>query len=218
MRTKAHSLLNATQDVQLLYSTARDLLRTEIRLCSPEPLRLRLMGVRMSNLSPASKSSDTQITIHQMLKKSRGEQKLPFGAVVSGADRFLSFMEQKDPYVDEDLPGANAFPDEVPRTSTEKDNTEFICPVCDEHPEDCVDLRTFNEHIDLCLFHTNDEKKEEKVEEKGEDFAFKCPVCCVVLKSPLDSFNAHVDACLNRSAIKEILSEESLSTPRKRWI
>ncbi|ELT96692.1 hypothetical protein CAPTEDRAFT_210052 [Capitella teleta] len=62
VRTKAHSLLNATQDVQLLYSTARDLLRTEIRLCSPEPLRLRLMG------------------------KSRGEQKLPFGAVKPKTD------------------------------------------------------------------------------------------------------------------------------------
>ena len=44
--TRAQSLLNATCELEQIYSAARDLLRAEMQNAAPEPLHLRLMGNR----------------------------------------------------------------------------------------------------------------------------------------------------------------------------
>ncbi|XP_052280237.1 DNA polymerase kappa-like isoform X2 [Dreissena polymorpha] len=50
VRTRAHTLRDYTNEVADIMKSAHDLLRTEIQNCAPQPLRLRLMGVRMSSL------------------------------------------------------------------------------------------------------------------------------------------------------------------------
>ena len=44
VKTRAHSLADYTADKDEILSSAIDLLKTEIQVVSPQPLRLRLMG------------------------------------------------------------------------------------------------------------------------------------------------------------------------------
>lgn len=44
VKTKAQSVHSLTNEVEAIYAAARDLLRTEIQACAPQPLKLRLMG------------------------------------------------------------------------------------------------------------------------------------------------------------------------------
>ncbi|XP_071104269.1 DNA polymerase kappa-like [Haliotis cracherodii] len=50
VKTRAHSLPNHTAEYQDIFTAARELLRVEIQAVQPQALRLRLMGVRLSNL------------------------------------------------------------------------------------------------------------------------------------------------------------------------
>ncbi|XP_041464447.1 DNA polymerase kappa-like [Lytechinus variegatus] len=60
VKSRASSLKTPVSSAQEIFAIARDLIRTEIRACHPEPLRLRLMGVRLSSLEDASKSSKSK--------------------------------------------------------------------------------------------------------------------------------------------------------------
>ena len=44
-KTRAHTLRNHTQHSEQIYAAAKELLRVEIQASSPQPLRLRLMGM-----------------------------------------------------------------------------------------------------------------------------------------------------------------------------
>lgn len=44
LKTKVQTLLNYTQDAEQIYNTAKEILRAEITACSPQPLKLRLLG------------------------------------------------------------------------------------------------------------------------------------------------------------------------------
>jgi hypothetical protein len=154
--------------MQMIYAAARELLQIEIQKCSPNPLRLRLMGVRMSNLSEC-KGGETQVTIHQMLKQSKKEVKvsLPFGAVSSGAQGFLSFMEKKC---------------SVPGMLTEDCSDEIHVNYDDESPNDdmtspqmCVDL----EMAENCDCEQDDDESSGKVSPQfGSTVATKQPEQC----------------------------------------
>ncbi|OWF52703.1 DNA polymerase kappa-like isoform X2 [Mizuhopecten yessoensis] len=50
VKTRAHTLPDYTSDLRVVFSAAQELLQTEIKSVAPEPIRLRLMGVRMSSL------------------------------------------------------------------------------------------------------------------------------------------------------------------------
>ncbi|KAJ8304151.1 hypothetical protein KUTeg_017734 [Tegillarca granosa] len=71
VKTRAHTLPEYTSDVEVIFATAKDLLKTEIQHVSPNPLRLRLMGVRMSSLLHQSlcKSKQKQRTLSGIVKK-----------------------------------------------------------------------------------------------------------------------------------------------------
>ncbi|CAH1797487.1 unnamed protein product [Owenia fusiformis] len=72
VRTRAQSVLNYTSNKDQIYKVARDLLRHEMVTCDPEPLRLRLMGVRMSNFQDSTKlKGETQATILGFVTRSK---------------------------------------------------------------------------------------------------------------------------------------------------
>ncbi|XP_060082744.1 DNA polymerase kappa-like [Ylistrum balloti] len=50
VKTRAHTLPDYTFDLDVVFSAAQGLLQTEIQSVAPQPLRLRLMGVRISSL------------------------------------------------------------------------------------------------------------------------------------------------------------------------
>lgn len=50
VRTRAQTLLDHTNSVDVILEAALDLLKGEIQACHPQPLRLRLMGKDLPNL------------------------------------------------------------------------------------------------------------------------------------------------------------------------
>ncbi|XP_062511612.1 DNA polymerase kappa-like isoform X2 [Corticium candelabrum] len=71
---RAASLPKAINDPEEIFEAAVSSLRTEIKACHPEPLRLRLMGVRMSNFEHLEKGQKT-ITSLIKHKQEYDEQK-----------------------------------------------------------------------------------------------------------------------------------------------
>ena len=51
VKTRAQTLADYTCDYHVIHEATRELLRTEIQACQPQPLRLRLMGKLSLNYS-----------------------------------------------------------------------------------------------------------------------------------------------------------------------
>ncbi|XP_071167055.1 DNA polymerase kappa-like [Mytilus edulis] len=69
VKTRAHTLKDYTSDSDLIYAAAKELLRVEIQAIAPNPLRLRLMGVRMSSLLHQNLCKKKQNTITGFIKR-----------------------------------------------------------------------------------------------------------------------------------------------------
>ncbi|XP_061173929.1 DNA polymerase kappa-like [Saccostrea echinata] len=71
VKTRACSLPDYTNDAEVIYAAAKDLLCKEIKNVHPQPLQLRLMGVRMSSLVDQNfvTNKKQQNTLMQFVKK-----------------------------------------------------------------------------------------------------------------------------------------------------
>ncbi|KAK2151273.1 hypothetical protein LSH36_368g00004 [Paralvinella palmiformis] len=68
MRTRSHTQIQYISDMESIYDAAKAILRQEIQGASPAPLKLRLMGVRMTNLISEGEVTK-QKTISGLFKK-----------------------------------------------------------------------------------------------------------------------------------------------------
>ena len=108
-------------------------------------------------------------------------------------------------------------------TADTQDSSDYTCPVCGR-PVVCDSLASFNEHIDLCLFTSAGAQPAgdaadppQDVTPKEEEAPLRCPVCNIVqVGGSLLSFNHHVDTCLNKSTIRQILTEQGQGDPPQR--
>ncbi|CDW59231.1 DNA polymerase kappa [Trichuris trichiura] len=121
--TRAYTARYYTNDADEMFAIASEILLTEIRAVSPKPLRLRLMGVRLSSFQPERKSSCPFISIDSFAKAGL-RSRSPSSAGCSGTS-----------------------PDSSEQTST---YSEFTCPICNLIIKG-IDLRAINHHVDVCL-------------------------------------------------------------------
>lgn len=124
IRSRSVSLSYPVTSQQEIFEATKDLLEKEINNCAPKPLRLRLMGVRLSNFENSDKDVK-QDKITTYLKK--GQE---VGQTSNVTDCQATTSEQ-----------------------TSKTCFEAVCPVCNQlQTIDKVDyLTVFNKHVDLCL-------------------------------------------------------------------
>ncbi|XP_071994362.1 DNA polymerase kappa [Engystomops pustulosus] len=171
VKTRASTVSYAVSTEEEIFSVAKDILKAEIDVASPEPLRLRLMGVRISGfLCEDDKKHQKSIT--SFLGSNKAVKTMCSGtadpkATQNPAPQRESFFNQKRAARLQGLEQgstSNAVTSKeqnVTHSSSEPqpDITEvdqicqdpdFTCPICMMKKSDW-NLEAFNRHIDQCL-------------------------------------------------------------------
>ena len=200
VKTRVATASFPIKEADELFSHAKKLLLNEIRTCSPEPLRLRLMGVRAAEFSEKGMAGESkQPTILSLVK--RGEESTNWNTSQAAGLRKARVSEQ----------GEHASTTEVAAL---------------QNSESCSDLM-FNDHASTSKQNTIDEfssgiVKMEKSSLVNQDVSreepttFSCPVCGKDLTfascNALLQMNQHVDTCLRKQAIPGVLKYDSGQT------
>lgn len=180
VKTRASTVLSTVSTAEEIFAIAKELLRTEVIACSPHPLRLRLMGVRISTFSNEDDKKQKQRSIIGFLQA--GNQALSStGCILDKTDKteFVKPLEvsHKKSFFDkkrserilshQDTPRCETVAQQALQTSqpfqalkkmresfeiSENSNNcqTFLCPVCFREQEG-ISLEAFNKHVDVCL-------------------------------------------------------------------
>uniref|UniRef100_A0A8C7U470 DNA polymerase kappa n=1 Tax=Oncorhynchus mykiss TaxID=8022 RepID=A0A8C7U470_ONCMY len=154
VKTRAWTLPCAVATTEELFAVAKDLLKTEIDNVSPQPLRLRLMGVRVSNFASADDKKPLQKSIVGFLHKkqtdsSRTQTHTPKNTNTSAeTDISMSALTASDKMTHE--PSAHASTSSCCSTEPESGTDSLTCPVCFREVN-TTELTVFNRHVDQCL-------------------------------------------------------------------
>ncbi|XP_050009707.1 DNA polymerase kappa [Alexandromys fortis] len=180
VKTRASTVQSTLSTAEEIFAVAKELLRTEINAASPHPLRLRLMGVRMSTFSTEDDKKHQQRSIIGFLQAGHQALSSP-GCVLDKTDKteFVKPLEMphKKSFFDkkrserilshQDAPSCEIVDQQAVQTSqpfqalkktsesleTSKNSNNcqtFTCPVCFREQEG-ISLEAFNEHVDACL-------------------------------------------------------------------
>uniref|UniRef100_A0A8C8EPU3 DNA polymerase kappa n=1 Tax=Oncorhynchus tshawytscha TaxID=74940 RepID=A0A8C8EPU3_ONCTS len=209
VKTRAWTLPCAVATTEELFAVAKDLLKTEIDNVSPQPLRLRLMGVRVSSFASADDKKPLQKSIvgflHKKQTDSRTQTHTPKNTNTSAeTDISMSALTASDKMTHE--PSAHASTSSYCSTEPESGTDSLTCPVCFREVN-TTELTVFNRHIDQCLSgvtmgqnnHTDTElereitggKREEGPKEKGSKLLSRANTLKVSSQS-----DPHVRVCL----------------------
>ncbi|XP_028615923.1 DNA polymerase kappa [Grammomys surdaster] len=180
VKTRASTVPWAVSTAEEIFAIAKELLRTEVNAGSPHPLRLRLMGVRMSTFSNEDDRKHQQRSIIGFLQA--GNHALSStGCILDKTDKTELVkpleMSHKKSFFDkkrserisncQDTPRckisgqptfqtsetSHAFKKMSESFETSENSNDcqtFICPVCFKEQEG-ISLEAFNEHVDACL-------------------------------------------------------------------
>lgn len=178
VRTRASTVLSSVSTQEEIFSVAKELLRAEMESAAPQPLRLRLMGVRVSGFLNEEEKKRHQISIINFLKvrnagssvshplpdetTSRQCTQPPAGkccgesffnkkrAVRQQNDsKKVDTGEQKSECVRSPV-STGAATNEPLMLSDKSECQSLTCPVCFQKQE-TSNLEAFNRHIDQCL-------------------------------------------------------------------
>ncbi|NWV22002.1 POLK polymerase, partial [Origma solitaria] len=180
VKTRASTVLSSVSTEEEVFAVAKDLLATEIDSVAPHPLRIRLMGVRVSGFLTEEERKYQQKSITSFLKSGKELDFLrlqpekcnqEYFTKKSEASQRGSFFDQKraarqlnsenlssnetrgkQPLFHDRKPSAN-FMEETEKV-TDLQNSHvckiFTCPVCFEE-QSRNNLEELNRHIDECL-------------------------------------------------------------------
>lgn len=180
VKTRASTVPSALSTAEEIFAIAKELLRTEVNAGSPHPLRLRLMGVRMSTFSNEDDKKHQQRSIIGFLQAGQQALSSP-GCSLDKTDKteFVKPLEMspKKSFFDKkrserisnhqdsprcEIVDQQALQPSQPSQALKKmsENLEasensnncqtFTCPVCFRDQEG-ISLEAFNEHVDACL-------------------------------------------------------------------
>ncbi|XP_025050476.1 DNA polymerase kappa isoform X2 [Alligator sinensis] len=179
VKTKAFTVLSSVSTEEEIFAVAKELLRTEIDSVAPHPLRLRLMGVRVSGFLNEEDKKYQQRSITNFLKQGKETTVLRLQPEKSNEDHFTkppetspreSFFDKKraarqktsqEPFINEAVDkqnlhdmksSVNPMEETGPTIGSENSNEvkSLTCPVCFEEQRSSS-LEALNRHIDECL-------------------------------------------------------------------
>ncbi|NXO44441.1 POLK polymerase, partial [Locustella ochotensis] len=188
VKTRALTVLSSVSTEEEIFTVAKDLLGTEIDSVAPHPLRIRLMGVRVSGFLTEEEKKYQQKSITSFLKSGKEIGVFRLQTEKSNQDYFRKNSE---------APHRESFFDQ--KRAARQLNSENISP---------------NESRGKQLFH-DDKSSANFVEETKEATdlqnsnvckIFTCPVCFEKQSSNnLEELNRHIDECLNGMCLKDTM-------------
>uniref|UniRef100_UPI00358F281B DNA polymerase kappa-like isoform X1 n=1 Tax=Myxine glutinosa TaxID=7769 RepID=UPI00358F281B len=173
VKTRAVSSPSTMSSEEELFATARDLLKIEIESVQPQPLRLRLMGVRLSSFVDRMDLKKQQKSINAFLNIEKKDESCSFLQQESRTtcpqhvgQKPLSFFQRVEAARKDEAALHDVFTSrcagEVPDGSLQRTAIQdkkncgetkeagLVCPVCLQK-QNCKGLYNFNMHIDHCL-------------------------------------------------------------------
>lgn len=217
VKTRSLSLANHVSSFEQISSAAKELLRHEIKACQPEPLRLRLMGVRLSNFQACIMSDQNretkQDTITGFLSRSKHKSKHPsvstqYGLEDSGSSDGKVLQPSSASCVGSHVVDHSAL-------GLHPENGPVSNKSLSGHSSGCLqsNLTPLASH---CEQDTQEQVSTmEYVGQSASSTPLVCPVCdeeqSVNGAGYLREFNKHVDLCLSKAAIREMLSKDKTS-------
>uniref|UniRef100_A0A8C5TWK0 DNA polymerase kappa n=1 Tax=Malurus cyaneus samueli TaxID=2593467 RepID=A0A8C5TWK0_9PASS len=186
VKTRASTVLSSVSTEEEVFAVAKDLLATEIDSVAPHPLRIRLMGVRVSGFLTEEEKKYQQKSITSFLKSGKEISFLRHQPQKSNQEYFTknseashrqSFFDQKR--AARQLDSENLSPNETRGKQPfhdRKSSANFV-----EETEEVTDLQ----NSIVCKI-------------------FTCPVCFEEQSSNnLEGLNRHIDECLNGMLVKD---------------
>ncbi|KFQ46112.1 DNA polymerase kappa, partial [Nestor notabilis] len=180
VKTRASTVLSSVSTEEEIFAVAKDLLGTEIDSVAPHPLRIRLMGVRVSGFLSEEEKKYQQKSITSFLKSGKeigflrlqpGKFNQEYFRNKSEASTTGSFFDKKraarqlngeNPSLNESVgkqlfherKSSTNFVEETKKVADLQNSTNvckiFTCPVCFEE-QSSNSLEELNRHIDVCL-------------------------------------------------------------------
>ncbi|XP_045053850.2 DNA polymerase kappa isoform X2 [Desmodus rotundus] len=189
VKTRASTVSSVVSTAEEIFAIAKELLRTEIDADFPRPLRLRLMGVRLSSFLNEEDKKHQQRSIVGFLQS--GDQALSGTGCVekNDKDQFLKPVEMSH---------KKSFFDKKRSEKKWSHQDTFKCETVNRQ-----DVQTSQSFQVLKRMSENLETSETS----DNNQVFTCPVCFREQGSiSLEAFHKHVDACLHGPSMREMFS------------
>ncbi|XP_001105220.3 DNA polymerase kappa isoform X1 [Macaca mulatta] len=188
VKTRASTVSSVVSTAEEIFAIAKELLKTEIDADFPHPLRLRLMGVRISSFPNEEDRKHQQRSIIGFLQA--GNQALSATGCIlekTDKDQFVKPLEMSH---------KKSFFDKKRSERKWSHQDTFKC--------ETVNKQSFQTSQPFQVLKKKMSENLEIPENSDNCQIFTCPVCfraqgCI----SLEAFNKHVDACLDGSSISE---------------
>uniref|UniRef100_A0A8B9LAU0 DNA polymerase kappa n=1 Tax=Astyanax mexicanus TaxID=7994 RepID=A0A8B9LAU0_ASTMX len=190
VKTKAFTLQCAVCTEEEIFTAAKDLLKAEIDNVSPQPLRLRLMGVRVSSFVSADDKQPQQKSIVGFLKMGSDTSRS------TPAPRVLGILQSEVSGVSESSVSALK---QQSADTREPHTSGFMRPANAESLQTCGESSSKTNTASRANESTHmDTQSSTKT---NMEQCFTCPVCFKEIKTTdLTAFNQHIDECLKGSS------------------
>ncbi|KFP35856.1 DNA polymerase kappa, partial [Chlamydotis macqueenii] len=188
VKTRASTVLSSVSTEEEIFAIAKDLLGTEIDSVAPHPLRIRLMGVRVSGFLSEEEKKYQQKSITSFLKSGKeigflkrepGKPNQEYFTKNSEASPRGSFFDKK--------------------RAARQQNSENLSP------NETVGKQLFRDRKSSASF-VEETKKVRDLQNSNMCNIFTCPVCFEEQSSNnLEELNRHIDECLNGTLVKDVM-------------
>ncbi|KAM6363158.1 DNA polymerase kappa isoform 2-T4 [Pluvialis apricaria] len=186
VKTRASTVLSSVSTEEEIFAVAKDLLATEIDSVAPHPLRIRLMGVRVSGFLSEEEKKYQQKSITSFLKAGKENGFLRLQPGKSNQEYFTKNSEASP---------RGSFFDK--KRAARQLNSENLSP------NETVGKQLFHDKKSSANF-VEETKKVTDLQNSNPCKIFTCPVCFEEQSSNnLEELNRHIDECLNGTLVKD---------------
>ncbi|KAM6329065.1 DNA polymerase kappa isoform 2-T7 [Alca torda] len=188
VKTRASTVLSSVSTEEEIFAVAKDLLGTEIDSVAPHPLRIRLMGVRVSGFLSEEEKKYQQKSITSFLKSGKEIGFLRLQPGKSNQEYFTKNSEASP---------RGSFFDK--KRAARQLNSENLSP------NETVGKQLLHDRKSSANF-VKETKKVTDLQNSNLCKTFTCPVCFEEQSSNnLEEFNRHIDECLNGTVVKDAM-------------